>query len=166
MAVITIANTDWAILDAVTDALAGATVGGSPVFAAVRVTASADQLSWGQGRDSPVAVVEYRTTTESDGVDGERNCRLSVRLHLAAMAVGTGVDEAGRVQEALRLVNAAKNAVESSLPPAAEAVGAARLVARRVEWDEVKLDIESNRPWVIATLGVRFGYVLAAATAH
>lgn len=166
MGAITVTNTDWAILDAVKDALADATIAAAPVFAAVRVTASADQLAWAQSTEFPVAVVEYRTTAEADGLDGQRDCAISARLHVATRAGEGGADESARIQEALRLVNAAKNAVESSLPGDADCVGAARVYARRVEWDPVDLDAESNRPWVVASLPVRFGYVLPAATAH
>ena len=166
MAAITVTNTDWAILDAVASALRGATIASEEVFAAVHVTASRVQFVWAREGDWPVAVVEYVTTVEAEGLDGERDCALDGRIHLAAAVVGTGVDESARIQEALRLVNAAKNAIESSLPAAADCVGAARLHARSVEWGQVALDADTNRPWVAATLPVPFGYVLGAGTAH
>jgi len=166
MAAITVSNTEWSILDAVASALRGATIASAEVFAAVHVTASRVQFAWARGGDSPVAVVEYVTTIEAEGLDGERDCALDGRIHVAAAVAGSGTDESPRIQEALRLVNAAKNAVETSLPADADTVGAVRLHARTVEWGDVALDADTNRPWVTATVPVRFGYVVGAGTGH
>ena len=166
MAEISVANKDWSIVGAVKAALAGATIEGQAAFQAVRVTASEVDFRGVQMREKPVAVVRYVTTVEDRGLDGERNCRLSAELLVATMVQAAGVDEAGRIQEALRLANAAKNAVESAVPADAEAVGDGNFHARRIDWGRVALDATTARPWAIATLPVTFGYLLNSGTAH
>jgi len=166
MAAITVANKDWAILDAVTTALQGATIAGSAVFEAVRVTSSEVDLRQEQMREHPVAVVRYVTTEEDDGLDGEKNARLSAELYLATMVEGDGADEAGRIEEALRLTNAAKNAVETTLPADADAVADENFHARRIDWGKVAIDAASSKPWAIAALPVTFGFRLTSGTSH
>ena len=166
MAEISVTNKDWSIVNAVKGALAGATIEGSAVFAAVRVTASEVDFRGVQMREHPVAVVRYVTTVEDRGLDGERNCRLSAELLVATMVQTAGVDQAGRIQEALRLANAAKNAVESALPADAEAVADGNFHARRIDWGQVAVDATTAGPWAIAALPVTFGYLLNSATGH
>jgi hypothetical protein len=166
MAAITVANKDWAIINAVKTALAGATIEGSPVFRAVSVTTSADQARQCQFTGHPAAVIRYVTTVDDEGVDGERNCRLLLRILIATMVDAAGVDESLRLQEILRLKNAAINAVEASPPGDSDSVGDNDFHAPRIHWGEAEVDASGKLPWAVAVLPVEFGYRLPAATGH
>ena len=84
MAAITITNKDWSILSAVRSSLADATVDDAAVFASVTMTTSPRQARQCQlAGPAPKAIILYQSTDERDGIDGERNCWVSMRLLLA-----------------------------------------------------------------------------------
>jgi len=167
MAAITVANVEWDIIAAVKTALANAAIDGSAVFAAVYVTPSEVEFRQAQMRDHPVAVVRYLTTEEDSGLDGERNLLLEAEIHIGTIVESDDeLDDSDRVQEALRLMNAAKNAVESSLPADADAVGDDDFYVEQIAWGQPELDLTSNRPWARVILPVSFGFRLTSATAH
>lgn len=172
MAQITVANTDWEILAAVKTALANAAIGSYAVFAAAYVTSGPATFLQVQTQESPVAVVEYLTTTEDVGVRDsdaahERNCVLSAQIRIAVMVEGDDeLDECDRVQEALRLKNAAINAVEAAAPSDATFLADGEMFAEGIQWGEPEIDLESNKPWAVVSLPVEFGYRLTAPTAH
>lgn len=172
MAVITVANTDFAILAAVKTALTDAAIGSYAVFKAVYLTSGPVTFVKVQTQESPTAVVEYLTTTDDVGVCDsdsawERNCVLSAQILIAVMVEGDdGLDECDRVQEALRLKNAAINAVEAAAPANATFVADDNFFAEKIKWGEPEIDLESNKPWAIVTLPVEFGYRLTKPTAH
>jgi len=66
MSAITVANTDWSIVQAVKTALGDATIDSAVVFQSVAVTTSDAQAGECQFRDSPIAVLRYVTTREND----------------------------------------------------------------------------------------------------
>jgi len=166
MSSITVANKDWLIIDAVRSALAAATIEGSGVFEEVAVTTSERQARECQFTAAPKAIVRYVTTRDEAGLDGERNCVVVLEITVAAMVHASGVDESDRLEELLRLKNAAINAVESSLPSDAAAVGDGRFYARRIRWGDVSIDSALKPPWAVAVLPVELGYHLAAAAGH
>lgn len=166
MPAITVANKDWAIINAVKTALAGATIGGEAVFETVSVTTSPAQARQCQFTAHPAAVIRYVTTTDDEGVDGERNCTVSLRITVATMADAAGVDESSRLEEALRLKNAAVNAVEAALPGDAASVGDNDFYAARASWGEADVDASGKPPWAVAVLPVTLGFRLASATSH
>lgn len=166
MAAITVANKDWAIINAVKTALAGATIDGSAVFSTVSVATSADQARQCQFTGHPAAVIRYVTTVDDKGVDGERNCRLSLWVIIATIVDAAGVDESLRLQEILRLKNAAINAVEASPPGDSDSVGDNDFHASRIHWGQAEIDTSGKPPWAVAVLPVDFGYRLTSATGH
>ena len=166
MSSITVVNKDWSIVNAVKSALVGATIEGSAVFEEVVVTTSEQQTRECQFTASPEAIVRYVTTRDDVGLDGERNCVVSLKITVAAMVHASGVDESARLEELLRLKNAAINAVEASLPADAEAVGDKNFYARRIRWGEVQIDTAIKPPWAVAVLPVELGFRLAGATGH
>ncbi len=167
MSAITVVNTDWELIEDVTDALSAATIDGAAVFAAVRVTSGEPDFEQVQLRESPVAVVRYETSADEPGVDGERNCQLDLTVHLAVQIEGAGIDESDRIKEILRLLNAAKNAIHADPPTDAIAVGSdGDDYARDIDWAEPEIEATENKPWAFASIGLSFGYRLTSATAH
>ena len=167
MTAITVANIDWEIIEDVTDALTAATIEDAAMFAAVRVTSGEPDFEQVQLRESPVAVVQYETSTDEPGVDGERNCEINLTVHLAVQVEGGGIDESDRIKEILRLINATKNAVHATLPEDALSVGSdGDDYARQIDWAEPEIEATENKPWAFASIGLSFGYRLTSATAH
>lgn len=162
MTAIDVSNTDASILSAVAGALSSATIDGSPAFAAVSSAASGDAARETQLTASPVAVVRHVGTSESPLPEGCRGCAASIEILLAAQAE----DEPARLAEALRLKNAAINAVGASPPAEASAWGDGRQYHRRLQWGRARIDTTERSPWVLCTLGLDVGFVLPAATAH
>jgi hypothetical protein len=168
MTEITISNTDWSILDAVRTALGGATVGGEAVFASVTMTTSPGHLRQVQlTGDMPRAIILYKATNEHDDTDGGRLGWVSLELILATR-VSSGSDASGRIQEILRLKNAAINAVEASRPSAAVGAGTAELYRPAILWKpaDIKLSEPDLDPWVLCRLGVEVTYALSSGTSH
>ena len=168
MSEITISNTDWSILNAVRTALSAATEGGEAVFASAEMTTSASHLRQVQlAGKMPKAILLYKGAVEHNGTDGGRFCWVSLELILAAR-VSSRADAAPRVQEILRLKNAAINAVETD--PPAEAVGAATadLYRPAILWRpaDIELSEPGLDPWVLCRLGLEVTYVLSAAASH
>jgi len=168
MSEITVSNTDWAILSAVKTAIAAATVGGEAVFASAEICTSVEHLMQTQlVGDTPRAIVLFKGSDEQHGVDDERFCRVSMELILASRAA-VGADASDRIQEMLRLKNAAVNAVQTD--PPSDAVGAATsdLYRPALVWGPA--DIELSRPgvepWVMCRLGLEATYAIADAASH
>ena len=168
MSEITISNTDWSILNAVRTALSDATEGGEAVFASATMTTSVSHLRQVQLTGKmPKAIILYKGADEHDGTDGGRFCWVSLELILATR-ISSGSDAASRVQEILRLKNAAINAVETD--PPAEAVGAstADLYRPAILWRpaDIELSEPGLDPWVLCRLGLEVTYALSTATSH
>jgi hypothetical protein len=166
MSAITVANTDWSIVEAVKTALADATIGGAAVFEAVTVTTSDAQAGQCQFHSSPIAIVHYVTTREDDSPEDTRACCVALRLTLAALVDSAGVDESARLQEALRLKNAAVNAVETDPPADSHAWGDGDHYHRQIEWGRAEVDASADQPWVVCRLPVEIGFVLDSPTSH
>jgi len=164
LADITVANTDWAILAAVRDALAGATVSGEAVFKSVSVASAGRDAARGLTA-SPAAVVRFVGSREAPGLDGERLGAVDLELVLAARVDGSD-GRAARLEEILRLKNAAVNAVRTSPPADAVAVGDGRFSAEALAWGRPEIDADARPPWVVVTLTLRAGYRLADAVSH
>jgi hypothetical protein len=166
MSEITVANTDCSILEAVKTALAGATIGGSAVFKSVAVTTSDDQAGQCQFHSSPIAILRYVTTREDRSPEDVRGCHVALELTLAALVDCAGSDESARLQEVLRLKNAAMNAVESDPPADAHAWGDGDHYHERIEWGAPEIDASAGQPWAVCKLPVRIGFVLDSPTSH
>jgi len=167
MTAITVANKDWDIIDDLSAALAGATVGGATVFKQVTVAVAADQAREAQFRgDHPIAIVRYVESIEDESPESIRGCAVSVALTLAGKVSPRGADQADRVREALRLANAAKNAIEASPPSAAHYWGDGRHWRDRLQWGSPRIDAGEAAPWVVVALPLTVSYTLADGTSH
>ena len=166
MTAISVANTDWTLVDSVKTALTAATIGGSAVFETVSVTTADAQAVQCQFRGSPVAILRYVTTREDAGPEDVRGCRAEMELILAARANPATPDESSRLEEVLRLKNAAVNAVEVAAPAVAAAWGDGDHYHRRIRWGNPQIDTSVDRPWVVCRLPVEIGFVLAGPSAH
>jgi hypothetical protein len=166
MATISVVNTDWAIVEAVQNALAAATIQGAAVFEAVTVTTSNVQAGQCQFQDSPIAMLRYVTTREDDSPEGVRGCAVLLEMILAAQVCPTGVSESSRLQEALRLKNAAVNAVEQTPPDDSSAWGDGNHYHPRIHWGPAEIDTEVRQPWAVCRLPVEIGFVLNGPTSH
>lgn len=159
---ITASGTDAAIVEAVRQTLAAAVIDNEAVFAKVAVTTSERQARAGLFTDSPLAVVRYEATAEHALTDRRRGKVVSLVLTLAAKAD----TETARLGEAARLVNAAKNAVNSSPPAQAQGFAAGEELHRRIQWDTPRIDATRSSPWAIVTLGLRVAYTITDETSH
>jgi hypothetical protein len=166
MTAITVANTDWSIVEAVRTALAEATVSGDAVFESVALTTSDAQAGQCQFHTSPIAIVRYVTTREDDSPEDLRGCSVAMELSLAALVDGAGSDEAARLQEVLRLKNAAVNALEADPPPEARAWGDGGHYHKRIQWGRPQIDASVEQPWAVCRLPVEIGFVLDSGTSH
>ena len=173
MTAITVANTEYAIADAIKTSLEGATVKGKAVWKTVAISLSEREAGERLfGRDTPVAAIVYGGTSETLTVDDVPALQIPFTLIFAARLYGTS-DEADRLKTGLRLVNAAKNAIESDLPAAvasyATAWGDANHYHPEITWGspDISRPTDAERaPWVIATLPVTIGAVIDSTTSH
>lgn len=169
MTAITVNNHEGTILTAIDAALTGATIAGEAVFASVTVTTSADQARECQDKGAtPAAVIRYVGTTEQPAIETDTFGTAEFELRLATRK-NRGVDEADAVQEALRLVNAAKNAVHAAPPAVAYPVGIEGEFAYDITWGSPRIDTaggDSSAPWIVATLPVTFGVQWETKTSH
>ena len=167
MTAITVANKDWSIISGVASALSGATIGGSDVFNDVTVSTSDEQAKKCQFKTHPVAVVRYAGSVEDHRPDDERAIVVPLEITVAAKVNTAGTtDESARLQEILRLMNAAKNAVEASPPAVAQATGDNNFYHAKIEWGVPKVDTHSRQPWAVCTLPVEIATNIDDATSH
>lgn len=166
MTAITVANTDWSIVDDVRDALAAATVAEAAVFDSVTVTTCDARAIATRLSTSPVAVVRYVTTREAACPEDVRGSSVSLEIILAAAVDEADIDESARLAEILRLKNAAVNAIEADPPADACAWGSARAYQPRIRWGRPKLDLSAGQPWAICRMPVDIGFIIPAGTSH
>lgn len=166
---ITVTNQEWTILSGVDTAMTAAQISGVNAFGSVTVTASAEQARECQYKGTtPIAVIRYVGTDETHTIEGESMAVVSVELRLATKK-DRGVDESNAVQEALRLVNAAKNAIGAASISGNYAVGTDSPFAYQIAYDSPTIDTaagDSAKPWITAILPVKFGFYIDSSTAH
>ncbi len=166
MTAITVANTDWEIIEDLDDALTAATIDDVAVFSSVTVTGSLDQAKEAQfAGEFPKVIVRYAGTSEGESPENVRYCAVALELMVTTKSSG-GADEAARVQEILRLVNAAKNAVEANPPANACYWGDSNYWHNKLQWGRPKLDTTDNQPWITAVIPLEISYTLNSATSH
>jgi hypothetical protein len=164
---ITVANADWEIVEDLATALAVARIDGDAVFSAVAVTTSAQQAKEAQFRGSGArAVLRYVGTGEAESPEGVRACTVSVELILAAKVTSATADEADRLREILRLVNAAKNAIEAAVPATACYWQQGGTWRDRLQWSSPSIDTAEMPPWVVGVVPLTVSYTLEGPTAH
>ena len=167
MTAITVTNTEWAILDDLRQALAAATIDAAAVFGQVSLTTSHQQARQAQFRGTGArAILRYLGTDERESPEGLRACVVSVELLLAKSVPSATADEGARVQGILRLLNAAKNAIQASPPSEACYWGDGSRWYDRLAWGSPEIDTAERPPWASATIGLHIGYTLDNATSH
>ncbi len=166
MTAITVANTDWSIIDDVRDALAAAKIASAAVFDSVTVTTCDEQVQANRLSRSPVAIVRYVTTRENACPEDVRGACVCLEIILAAAVDDAGLDESLRLAEILRLKNAAVNAVEAKPPTAACAWGSSQAYQPRIGWGQGRIDLSAGEPWAICRLPVEIGFVIPTGTSH
>lgn len=166
MAVITVSNADWSVVDDVRAALAEAVIGGSNVFASVTVATSEEAVPESRLNRSPIAVVRYLATREHAGPEDVRGASVSLEIFIASVVDSPGLDASASLAEVLRLKNAAMNAVEASPPAVACAWGSASAWQDRIRWREPRIDTSAGAPWAVCRLGVEIGYLVPSGTEH
>ncbi len=160
MGAITVANKDWAVVEDVADALAGATIGGSVVFPAVSVTTAKAQLREVQlAGQQPRALIRYVGSTHTDLPEDVRSTAVELEISLAAR-VAPDADQRGRLEEALRLVNAAINAIEADPPDDATGVADGKTHRPALQWGRPDIDADEAAPWAVARLPLTINLVL------
>lgn len=165
MPAITVANTDWSILSDIRDALASATISSQAAFASVALTTSPQQARECHFRTSPAAVVRYLGTHQQPTPDDHLACRVEMEI-LLAVKVPAGVDESARLEEILRLANAARNAVGAAPPAAACDWGDGNQAMPAFAFASPTLDTAESAPWAVAALPLSVTYTLDSPTAN
>ena len=166
MAEITVANQDWTIINDVKAALASATIAGQNAFQAVTVTTAPVQARQCQFTTHPAAIVRYAATREFSSPGDVIGCVVDLELILATKTSSPAADESGRVQEALRLVNAVKNAIHATRPAAACDWAGGDTFGAAVEFARAEIDITERQRWCVIRLPASFTFVLASPTSH
>ncbi len=166
MTEITVTNTDWEIIEDLDDALTAATIAGDKVFKSVTVASSDEQAKEVQFKGVwPRVIILYTGTTENESPEDYRGCAVAVQL-MVATKVARSTDESARVKEALRLINAVKNAIETTPPAAAIYWGDGDYWHDKLQWDSPELDTTEKQFWTAATIPLEVGYLLTANTSH
>jgi len=165
MAEISVGNIEGRILEDLTDALALARVGGEAVFRSVDTTTCEERLHQLQlAGPAPKAMVRYVHTDETDAVEGRRHCIVGVEILIGIKAASAS--NRAQVAEILRLVNAAKNAVEDSPPADAAAGGEPSRWRPRLTWGRPALDVKDHAPWIVGRVNLEVSYTLNSPTSH
>jgi len=166
MAEITVANPDWTIIAAVDAALTAATISAVTVFKQVAKTTADPQAEQQQYTgDAPLVIILYNTTTEDDGIEGVRSGFVDLTLIIAAK-LDPAKDESDRMQEILRLKNAAVNAIEGTPPATASAWAGEASTHEALEWGDPEIDITESAPWLVCRQPLEVGYVIEGGTSH
>ena len=164
---ITVTNNEYTILAAVKTALGAAQISSVGVFKSVTVASSEEQAREAQFKGSqPAVIILVGSPSEVRIVEADRGCILPLTL-LVTAKTNSGVDETTRIQEALRLMNAAKNAVEIALPAAATGFGDEQeFHPKGAVWGDMTFDDSAKQPWVAFRLPVSFAFGLSTTTGH
>ncbi|MCE5277198.1 MAG: hypothetical protein ABFD92_16845 [Planctomycetaceae bacterium] len=165
---ITVTNPDATILDSLVAALLAARISGAAAFQSAEACISEQQAVESACTGSaPRAAMWYMGTEETTGVDNQRNCVLSARLYLYGRGTAA-LDKTSAVREALRLVNAAKNAIEAAPPALAVGCGDNEVYHEPLRWGKPVLSNadDNGAHWVSAQVDLSVGYVLASPTSH
>lgn len=168
MTAITIANTDYEIIEDVYDALAAATVSGAALFNSVSMAATPAQADECQVKGAgPNAIVYYETTTEdSPGPEEEIGCRVEMRIIVARKDALASLNEMTRLENVLKLINGAKNAVHAGTIANAHAWGDGNYYSLKFTWGSPSIRRDMLQPWAGAEIPLAISYLLSSATAH
>lgn len=175
MTAITVTNTEYLIAAAMKTSFENATIDGAKVWKTVAVSLSETEARETLLRqDVPIAIVIYDDTTETLTVGDQPALQVAYTLLFATRLYGDN-DDTARMQEGMRIVNAAKNVIESDLPASsgtpsyASAWGMEGYYQPQFAWGtpEISKPTDAERsPWVIARLPLKVGAVLTNQTSH
>jgi hypothetical protein len=161
---IAVTNAEWSVLSDVKQALVDVQVSATAVFAKVSIAATRRKADQTLFVASPLAVVQYLGTDEYTPDDTRLGLVIRMELLLGSKASTT---EEARVQEALRLVNAAKNAVDTRPPTICCAFGAGGALHYQVQWGQPVIEeTESKDPWAVVRLPLMVAVPLAGSTSR
>lgn len=175
MTAITVANIEYEIIADIKTALTDATAKGKRVWKTVVVSLSEQEaLETRLSQNTPVAAIVYETTEEALCVENVPNLEVPITLLLATKVRGSG-DDTSKLKEGLRLMNAAKNVIESDLPAStnepthASAGGDENHYHAQIAWGNPSISKPSDDerpPWVVVRLPVTIGAVIETTTSH
>lgn len=175
MTAITVTNTEYEIAAALKTAFENARISGRKVWETVAVALSeTDAVETQLRQNTPVAIIIYDDSPETLTTDNVPGLAVSFTLLFADRLHGDG-DDATRLEAGMKLVNAAKNVVESDLPATtarpnfATAWGDDNYYQPQFDWGtpDISKPTDAERtPWVIAKLPVTIGAVITSQTAH
>ena len=164
MTAITVANTEYEIIDDLSDAVTDATIDDAAVFQVVDLSTSEDQAREVQLKgETPRCIILYQGSTQDTAPEDLLNCVLSVTFFIATKSTGT---QAVKLREILRLVNAVKNAVSSDPPADAHTVAHQDFYHEKFVWTDPTIDTTEKDPWVAAMLPLEVGFSLDSSTSH
>jgi hypothetical protein len=175
MTALTVTNVEYSIAAAMKTAFEDATIDGKRVWETVRIALSeADVSDKYLRQESPVAAIVFDNTTETLTVGNVPAIEAQYTLIFAARLYGDS-DDGDRLKEGMRLVNAAKNVIESDLPASPTVQnyvtvwGDENHYQSAFNWGnpEISRPTEEERePWVVAKLPITVGAVLTSTTTH
>ena len=110
--------------------------------------------------------MRYLGTRDHACPEGAVACVLDLELMLAPQAEGSAGDESAPLAEALRLINAAKNAIHSAELSGVHDWSDGQAVLPGVAFGRPQIDAAGRQPWVTAVLPVALTFVLDGAASH
>lgn len=165
---ITIANTDYEIVEDVYDALGDAQVSSVNLFDSVTMAMSREQHNETRFQgDGPNATVLYESTVEnSPSPEDQVGVFVRMTIIVSRRESVSGPDEKARLENLLKLINGAKNAVHAATITTATGWGDADYYHRQFEWGGPDLTEVAEGPWSSAEIDLEASYVIANATSH
>ena len=166
---LTLANTDWAIVQDVRDALVGAHYEGDPVFRKVIIVTDLARYDENRAGEYPQAAVCYQTTDEDLAPEDVRPCQVQMTIRAVARVERDVDDEAARVEEALKRKNLIRNALAawgSNLESAAAAGHHEGKWFRELDWGQPSIVTTDDEPWVVIDQQLDIGSALDDGTKH
>ncbi len=168
MTAITIANTDYEIIEDVQDALIAATVSAVALFDSVTMAMTRQQVDETRFKGAgPNCSILYNTTVE-DSPSPEEQVGLFVRvtLILARKESISGADQKVRVENLLKIVNGTKNAVHAGTLTDAAGWADGDYVHRKIEWGDPTLTVAAEGQWSAAEMSLEVSYVITDSVSH
>ena len=154
---LTIVNAEWEILDDLKDALEEALELGTRIFESVEILVAEPEIADTRYVKATSASIIYNSTEENQYTDGGLACTMNAVIRV----VGRGNTAESRIQTVLKLVNAAKLAINDDPPDNARAIGETDTTDfhELFSWGEVTIqDGDSRQPWAVADLPITIAF--------
>ena len=165
---ITIANTDYEIAEDVYDALVAAQVSSMDLFDSTSISMTREQVNETRFTgDGPNASVLYVTTAEESPSPEEIvPLYVSLTIIVARKESISGADQKARLENLLKLINGAKNAVHAGTISDAAGWGDGDYYKRKLEWGNPTLTVAAEGQWSAAEIPLDVSYTIADSTSH